>query len=53
MSAKIDEPVLYRKKHGYHFQQPMPMYYEKEIMTREEYRILPEYIQDSYEKTRQ
>ena len=46
---QFNEP-LYRKKPGYHFQQVMPMYYERETITEEEYRILPEYIKSSYER---
>jgi len=44
----FEEP-LYRRKHGYHYDQSMPMYYERETIRRSEYRILPQYIQDSYE----
>jgi len=47
--ASFDEPV-YRKRPGYHFQMVMPMYYERITITEAEYRILPQYVQASYEK---
>ncbi len=47
--TSFDEPI-YRKKSGYHFQTVMPMYYERTTITQAEYRILPHYVQISYEK---